>query len=409
MQDIQNTMQKTSLKGVLFISLIAFLAGVFLGPIIKNYVASRTLADTQSVEKVITKSEQFPLLLHVWNILDTDFIEKTPAANDKIYGMIKGLVASYGDPYTEFFDPKETKSFTEEVSGQFEGVGMEVDNKHGLLMVIAPLKDTPSYKAGMKAGDIITKIDDQTTADMTLEEAISKMRGKKGTSVTITVIRKGTAEAFDVTIVRDVIAIPNIEVKKVDGVRVVALYTFTDNSYSEFKNAIADYDPKTEKGLVIDVRGNPGGYLDAAIDIASLFLPSGKIIVSEKSKDDTSLVHRSKGYNTVFQDSQIPVVVLVDGGSASASEILAGALSEQKVATVVGTQTYGKGSVQEFQQLPLDTAIKVTVAQWYTPNGISISKEGLHPDTEVVFDVEAYAKTKKDSQLEKALQIIQSQ
>lgn len=399
--------KKTVTRSVLLAGIvIAFVVGVVLGPKIRLYVSSRSLTDAQSVESVITKSEQFSLLTRVWNILDTSFIADRPAADDKLYGMIKGLVASYGDPYTEFFDPKEAKEFSEEVGGAFEGVGMEVDKKDGVIVVIAPLKNTPAYNAGIKAGDIIVKIDGEPATNMSLEEAIQKMRGKKGTHVILTIMREGEAEPREVDIERDTISVPSIDVVKKDGIRIVSLYTFTENSYTDFKSAIDDYDPAVEKGLIIDLRANPGGYLDAATDIGSLFVPAGKVIVREKSRDESEVVHRSKGVKSAFQDAHIPVVILVDGGSASASEILAGALHEHNIATLVGTQTYGKGSVQEYQELPLGTSIKVTVAQWYTPEGVSISKEGLKPDVIIPFDVASFQKNKTDNQLQKAIEII---
>ncbi len=401
------TSKKMFSKSVLVTAIIvAFVAGIIVGPKIKTYVLSRSITDAESVDSVIKNSAQFPLLTHVWNILDSSFIAERPTADEKLYGMIKGLVASYGDPYTEFFDPKEAKQFSEEVGGAFEGVGMEVDKKDGLIVVIAPLKDMPAYKAGIKAGDVIIKIDSEPTTSMSLEEAIQKMRGKKGTKVTVTILRENQAEPQDITIERDTITVPSIDVVKKDGVRIVSLYTFTENSYNDFKNAIADFDATVEKGLIIDLRTNPGGYLDASTDIASLFVPAGKVIVREKSRDETEVVHRSKGTKSPFQDKKIPIVILVDGGSASASEILAGALREHDIATLVGTQTYGKGSVQEYQELPLGTSIKVTVAQWYTPNGVSISKEGLKPDIEEHFNVEEFQKNKRDNQLERAIEII---
>lgn len=406
MENSPYVQSKSSLKPLLFVAVIAFVVGAFAGPHIRNYVASRAITDAQSVQSLIENSEQLPILVQVWNRLDADFINETPSANDKLYGMIKGLVASYGDPYTEFFDPKEAKEFSEQVSGAFEGIGLEVDNKEGIIVVVAPIKNTPAYKAGIKSGDIIAKIDGETTAQLSLEEAIKKMRGKKGTHVVLTVLRQDTAEPIVFDLTRDTISVPIVEVKHINDVRIVALYTFTENSYKEFKEAVSDYDPKKEKGLIIDLRSNPGGYLDASVDIASLFLEAGEVVLREQSKDKKETVYRSKGYKTVFQNNAVPVVILVDGGSASASEILAGALSEKGNAIIVGTQTYGKGSVQEYQELPLGTSMKVTVAEWHTPNDVSISKEGLKPDVVLPLDVDLYAKEQRDNQIEKAIEII---
>jgi carboxyl-terminal processing protease len=344
-----------------------------------------------------------------WQLLDEKFVEthqhKAVTDEDKVYGAIKGLAAAYGDPYTVFFPPEENKSFQTEISGNFEGVGMEMGIKNNVLTVIAPLKDSPASKAGIKAGDLILQINGTTTESMSVDQAVQLIRGKKGTSVTLTVLSENAKQAHEVTIVRDVINIPTIETEqRKDGVFVIKFYTFTENSHVLFKQAIQKFVQTGSNKLILDLRGNPGGYLDSSIDIASWFLPSEAIVVTEDTNGNgKNQVYTSHGYN-IF-NKNLKMVILVDGGSASASEILAGALQQHNIAKLVGTKTFGKGSVQQLVPLTKDTSLKITIAQWLTPNGTSISAQGLKPDIEIPFTPED-AEKKKDPQMDKAIELL---
>ena len=359
-------------------------------------------------EPEVATSVDFTPFWKVWNILN----EKSPSSKnisdqEKVWGAVQGLASSMDDPYTVFFPPDESKAFEDSISGQFGGVGMEVGIKDKILTVIAPLKDTPAYKAGIKSGDKILKIDKKSSADLTIEKAIMLIRGEKGTTVTLTIFKEGEKDSRDVSIVRDTIEIPTLdsELRKEDGVFVIKLYSFSANSAILFQTALQKFADSGSNKLILDLRGDPGGYLDSAVSMASWFLPGGKpILIEDYGDKEKEKIYRSRGYD-VFAEGNLKMVILVDGGSASASEILAGALSEHGVAKLVGTQTYGKGSVQEVVPITDTTSLKVTIAKWYTPNGVSISEKGLTPDFIVKF-TQKDADAKKDPQMDKALEIV---
>ena len=343
-----------------------------------------------------------------WNALEKRFVvthasSTFPSAKDRMYGAIEGLAASYSDPYTVFFPPEEAKQFAETISGSFAGVGMEIDVKDGMLTVVAPLKGTPAEAAGVKSGDQIAAINGKFTDGISIEKAVSQIRGPAGTTVDLTVIRAGKRIEF--TIVRATIQVPETEdgLDAESGVYHIALYEFTSNSATLFNQALARFRASGLRKLVVDLRGNPGGYLDAAVDIASHFLPEGAIIVTEdfggKEPDN---VHTSYGYADVPAGAKI--VVLVDGGSASASEIFAGALQDHTAATVIGIRSFGKGSVQTLMDLA-DGSLKITVARWVRPSGNSIMDDGVTPDIVVPY-AQADADAKKDPQMERAVQFL---
>ncbi|MCE9585188.1 S41 family peptidase [Candidatus Nomurabacteria bacterium] len=354
----------------------------------------------------LTTQVDFAPFWTVWNKIN----EKSPDASkltdqEKVYGAISGLVGSLNDPYSVFFKPDEAKMFEDDIAGSFSGIGVEVGIKDKILTVIAPLKNTPGYNAGLKPGDKILKIDSKNTSDLTIEKAIKLIRGEKGTIVSLTIFREGEKKAREVKIIRDTIDTPTLDTElRSDGIFVIKLYSFSANSAQLFQEAIQKFvDAKTDK-LVLDLRGNPGGYLDSAIDMSSWFLPSGKTVVVEDFGDKSKQkVHRSKGYD-IFND-KLKFVILIDGGSASASEILAGAMQDNKIAKLVGEQSYGKGSVQEVINVTPDTLLKITIAKWLTPNGTSISKKGLTPDYKVDF-TQKDADVKRDPQMDKAVELL---
>ncbi len=319
----------------------------------------------------------------VWNLLEKKFVASTTTdpvtVSDRLNGAIEGLVGSYDDPYTLFLSPEDAAEFEDDIGGQFSGVGMEVGLRDGLITVIAPLSDSPSEKAGVVAGDVVVKIDGTATDGMTIEEAVRLIRGEIGTDVVLTIYREGELEFKDITITRDTITIPTVDTEVKKGVYIVRLYNFNALSETKIQEALDNYRRRGYEKLVLDLRGNPGGYLQSAIAIAGYFLPEGSVVVREHFGENIEeQVYRSQG-KKVADFSPDNLVVLIDGGSASASEILAGALSEQKVATTIGTKTFGKGSVQELVRLPSGASLKVTVARWLTPNGVSLSENGLEP------------------------------
>lgn len=285
---------------------------------------------------------------------------------------------------------------------------MQIDNdSQGNVVVVAPLKDSPAQKAGVLAGDIVIAIGATSTLGMTVEEAVQLIRGPIGSTVTIQVVRKDTPKPIDISIVRDTINIPIIKTTKLDnGVFDIELYSFSENSADLFRNALREFIQSGDHKLLLDLRGNPGGYLDAAVNMASYFLPPGTTIVTEDFKGkQENITHRSLGYNVFASDPNFKMAILIDQGSASASEILSGALQQNNVAKLVGTRSFGKGSVQQLMDLGGGAELKVTIARWLTPNGSSISDGGLHPNIEATTSIELI-KQKLDPQKDAAVKYL---
>jgi len=345
----------------------------------------------------------------VWELLDSKFVgaSTTKAVTDeeKLDGAIAGLVAAYGDPYTMYFPPADAEIFEGDISGNFGGVGMEVGMRENVVTVIAPLPDSPAKAAGILSGDAIIKIDGVTTEGMGVDEAVKKIRGEKGTDVALTLVRKDATDLIEVKVVRDTINIPTIKTERKDGVFIIALYNFSAISEAKMTEALREFIKSGDKKLVLDLRGNPGGYLQSAVNIASFFLPMGKVVVRENYGDDKEEdEYRSSGKD-LHAIRDFKMAVLIDGGSASASEILAGALGEHGVAKLIGAQSFGKGSVQELVSLDDGSSLKVTIARWFTPNGVSISKSGLTPDIPVEFKIED-REANRDPQMDAALKYL---
>lgn len=352
----------------------------------------------------------FALFWKAWNTVNEKFVRtkvaSTTTDQDKVYGAIKGMVDSINDPYTVFFPPAEATSFESEIEGNFEGVGMEMGIKGEVLTVITPLKGSPAEKAGIRPGDKVIQIEGKMTTDYSIDQAVKLIRGKKGTSVTLLVVREGVEKPIEIKIIRDTINLPTIDTKldPKTNIFTIKLYTFSAQSAALFRNALREFVESKSNKLILDLRGNPGGFLDSAVDMASWFLAPGKAVVMEDyGNGKTQVVERSRGYN-IFNEN-LRMIILIDGGSASASEILAGALSEYGKAKLVGTKSFGKGSVQEYIKLNSETALKVTVARWLTPNGKSISEGGLTPDVEVKLTAEDVV-AGRDLQMNKAIELL---
>jgi len=342
----------------------------------------------------------------VWNLMEEKFVSSSStdsiSIEERIQGAISGLVKSYGDPYTVFLPPTDAAEFDETISGNFGGVGMEVGIRNEVVTVIAPLPDTPAESAGIVAADIIVRIDETSTEGMGIDEAVRLIRGEKGTDVLLTVYREGEFELLEISVTRGTINIPTVKTEKRDDVFIISLYSFNALAEAKMQDALKEYSKSGTKKLVLDLRGNPGGFLQSAVSIGSYFIPAGEVIVRENFGDGSAEeLYRSSG-KTLGKAAPEEMVVLIDGGSASASEILAGALSQHGIATLIGKTTFGKGSVQELIDLPKGSSLKVTIARWFTPDGTSISIEGLAPDI-VIERTPQQVMADEDPQLEAAI------
>lgn len=321
--------------------------------------------------------------------------------SDLIDGAKKGMVSGLGDQYSQLFTYNETEEFYNNMEGEFEGIGIELINRDGKLTIVDTLKNTPAEEVGLQSNDLIYKVDDIETLDWSSEAAVKVIRGEKGSKVKITVIRGGETKEFDIT--RTSISNPSVKWEINDGVGMLEISRFGESDTVKLaRQAANEFVDRGVKSIVLDLRGNGGGYVDAAVDVASLWMKSGQTITTEKKGELAISEGKSGKTNTLYG---IKTVVLIDGGSASASEILAGALQDYGLAEIVGTQSYGKGSVQTLRTLSGGASLKITVAKWYTPNGRNIDESGITPDVEVKFDNELYKKDGIDNQLEQAIKL----
>ena len=377
---------------LIFLSLlfVVFSVGVFVG-------YSQVVCQTCKPETV-----DFSLFWDAYGKLHENFINPEKISDQKIiYGAISGMTESLDDPYTSFFDPAQAKAFQQDLSGSFDGIGIEIGIKKDQLTVIAPLKGTPSEKAGLKPGDQIIKINGKNTADITTDEAVNIIRGKKGTAVTLTIFREGWKDTQDFKIIRDTIKLNSVEWELKDGdIALIRIHQFDQVLSSDFKNIAFEILKSPAKKIVLDLRNNPGGYLEVSQDIAGWFLENGQVVTIEDfGKNKPEQIYRTEGNAGL---AGFPVVVLINRGSASASEILAGALRDNRNIKLIGEKSFGKGSVQEVVNLNgSESFLKITIAKWLTPKRASISEVGLDPDVKV----EANGGS-EDAQLEKALEII---
>ncbi len=347
----------------------------------------------------------FDMFWSVWDLVKSEYVDQPVSDKDLYYGALSGLVSGLKDPYTTFFDPKEAQAFNQQLDGTFFGIGAEIGlDKDGNVVVIAPLPETPAAKAGIRSDDHILAIDGTDTTGMTVNEAVDRIRGEKGTTVTLTILHTDAKATAEIPIVRDEIKTKSVKWEmRDDGIAVVTVSIFNEDTVGLFTSAVDDIKKQKAKGLILDLRNDPGGLLDAAIHLAGFWM-DGKTAVIEESGGDRK-EFPAAGPNSL---SDMPTVVLVNGGSASASEILSGALQDYHMATLVGEKTFGKGSVQQYRDLPDGSAVKITIAHWLTPLGRSINKEGIAPDTEVKFTLEDL-NAKRDPQLQAALDLLKKE
>ena len=408
-------LQKINNKITLLILLILLLGGSFYGG-----VKFEKFKNDSAVDQIITQidnkdlgqpaSIDFGLFWTALNKLEEKFVdqEKLQDKRNLVYGAIEGMVNSLGDPYTAFLKPEESKKFEEQINGSFGGVGIEIGIRKNLLTVIAPIKDTPAFKAGILAGDIIIKINDKDASGLTTDEAVTQIRGKKGTSVKLTIQRNGDKDPREFNLTREEIKIPTIDWKLLENnVAHIQLFTFNRNIDADFAKVAKEVLASKAEKIILDLRNNPGGILDSAVNIAGWFLDPNQTVVSEKFADKTETILKTSNNG---QLKKYPLVIIINKGSASASEILAGALRDNRGVKIVGETSFGKGSVQELVELftgNKKSTLKITIAKWFTPNGISISDNGIKPDYEIKKDTEETEEDPlKDPQLEKALEII---
>jgi carboxyl-terminal processing protease len=392
----------TVISGVLVAILVAP-AGYALGYRKGNYQATTLTSDGAKAEA------DYSVYWEAWNVLKRNFVSADKKTDkDLLYGSISGLASAFGDPHTVFFPPEEGKAFTEQVNGEFGGIGAEIAQKDGLIQVQTPLKGTPSERAGLISGDFILKIGVTSTENMDVNSAVQLIRGEPGTKVTLNVFRKDKwVQPRDIVITREKIEVPTLDTKYYDNNKIVgiSLYQFNPNSSRRFYEAATDALLKGSKGIIFDLRNNPGGYLDVANELAGWFVNRGTLVVSERFKSGPDEQFLAAGNGAL---KALPVVILINGGSASASEILAGALRDIRGAKIVGEKSYGKGTVQQMMELKDGSSLKVTIAHWVMPSGTILDHNGITPDIEVK-PTDEDIKNKKDVQLEKALEVLRAE
>lgn len=366
-----------------------------------------SVTSKNSLPAYLNKDLDFKLFWDVWQMVRADFVDKTIPETKLLYGAMSGVVDSLGDPYSVFLEPKIAQEFADDLKGSFEGIGAEIGIKNNTLTVIAPLSESPAEKAGLRAGDKILMIDKTDTAGISLDYAVSIIRGAKGTKVKLTILSKDDKEPREVEITRASIIVKSVSWEMKDKIAHIKLMKFNEDTPEAFAKIATEVLAKNPRGIILDMRNNPGGYLTGAINIAS-YWASG-VIVQEKSSERLNGDYKDliQKYDSTSQPylKDIKTIILVNGGSASASEIVAGALQDYKKAQLVGEKTFGKGSVQTLKELPDGSSLKLTIAKWLTPNGRAIDGEGIEPDVKVELTKEDY-NNDKDPQLDKAIELI---
>lgn len=387
--------------GIVLLGLVIFYAGMYVGSANPKEIKVVGVADTTGKEG---GNINFNLFWEAWDIVKDKHLEGEKITNqDLLYGSIMGLVGAFNDPYSVFLPPEDSQKFQEDVGGNFGGVGMEIEVKERRLMVVAPLAGTPAAEAGIRAGDYIAEIDGEPTEGLSVDEAVKKIRGEIGTTVKLTVSRSAWPEPKEISIKRANIQVPTLEWEMKGDVAYVKLMSFNNNTIPLFYEAMIKSLFSGAKGMVLDLRDNPGGFLEVATRMTGWFVKNGEVVVSEEFRSGERNEFRAAGNEALVN---FPVVVLVNKGSASAAEILAGVLRDLKEAPLVGETTFGKGTVQELEALSDGSLIKVTVGHWVLPSGKIIGKEGITPDVEVKITEDDIA-AKRDPQLEKALSILE--
>jgi len=384
-----------------FVFMLGWNAGVSHSQI-RQGISPKTKVTTPSGQ---TETINMQLFWDAWNVLSSNYVDPHAlVTEDMVFGAIKGMVASVKDPYTSFMTPKENREFMESMQGYLEGIGAELTLRNGLLTVISPLKNSPAQRAGLQPEDIIYKVDGNSTEDMTLEEAVMNIRGEKGSTVNLTILRANRAEPIEMSIVRDEINVNSIDWNMEGDIAVIEINQFGDNTKQEFSKAISEILSRRPTGVVLDLRYNGGGYLDGSIDITSEFLEDEKVVtIKRRNPEEDEVIY----VNGQARMANIPLVVLINRGSASASEIVAGAVQDNNRGIVIGENSFGKGTVQTVENLIGGSSLRVTIAKWFTPNDQNINEEGITPDIIVERTVEDF-EAGNDPQLDKAIEYLEN-
>lgn len=402
---------------VIFVVIIGgggFMTGLVYG---QKAELARRLADPQAVllgklsglyqqdkQGRLSSDIDFSLFWQTWDLIKANYVDQDKLTDKQMfYGALSGLVSSVDDPYTVFMNPEESKLFNEDLTGTFSGIGAEVGLRNDVITIIAPLAGTPAERAGLRSGDKVYAIDKQSTVGLTVDEAVKKIRGDKETTVTLTIARNGD-KLRDISITRDTIVVKSVVTNydQASGLYTITVSNFNADTEPLFQAAIQDIERQKPRGLILDLRNNPGGYLDAAVAIASFWISDGVIVSEQFSNQSATQPQHARGLAPL---AGLPTVVLINQGSASASEIVAGALMDHQQATTIGKTTYGKGSVQVVRDLPDGSMVKITTAKWLTPNGTSINDKGIKPNIEVELTEDDFNKN-VDPQMVKARQFL---
>ncbi len=399
---------KQSTRLINIIIFIICLAITFGGGYLAGIYQTQETTPKEVIKELINKSDDrqldtidFNLFWEVWDTLTEKYYYQPVTEEDLFYGALQGLANSLGDPYTIFLDPQTSADFVDEINGQIEGIGAELAVKNDLLTVVSSLPNTPAEKAGLTTGDVILAIGEMDTSDLALDYAINLIRGPADTSITLTVLKAASQEIVTLEITREKIVVDSVTWKMEGNIAYIQIRHFNSDTAAKFNQATTEILASDAQGIILDLRNNPGGYLDQSILIASQFIEEG-VVVYEEYSDQSRKEYKAVGE---AQLAGYPMVVLINQGSASASEILAGALKDYQIASLVGKTTFGKGLVQDFEQFSDGSSLKITVAKWLTPQGNSIDQTGITPDYELDLTKDDFNQN-KDPQLAKALELL---
>ncbi len=399
---------KKVLWGYTLFSLLTF---AFLGGMVAGTRGRASLREGVVLNKGVlpsgyTQDVDFNEFWQVWNHIRTQYVKQPVSEVKLFYGALSGMTAALEDPYSVFFEPVMAKKFNQELSGTFDGIGAEVGIKNERVTIVAPLPESPALRAGLRPGDAVLAIDGVDTTGMTIDAAVGKIRGPKGTKVKLLLGRKAVKQPFEVEIIRAPIIVKSVRTEFKDGNKIVIIKitSFAEDTIKGLDKAIREVLAKEAKGIILDLRGNPGGYLDAGVAVTGEWVKDSVVLI-ERTADGTEKTYNSNGSARL---SDIPTIILINEGSASASEILAGALQDYGKAKLIGKKTFGKGSVQDYQQFSDGASLKLTIAEWLTPKGGSINKTGIDPDIEVELTEDDY-NADRDPQMDKALEILKQE
>ena len=350
-----------------------------------------------------TETVNMQIFWDTWNILSGKYVDPHVLdSQEMIFGAVSGMVNSLEDPYTSFMTPKENKEFQDSLEGTLEGIGAELTMRNGMITVISPLKGSPAKAAGLRPEDIIIEVDGESVDEITFEQAVMKIRGEKGTSVILTVIRKSSREPINLSIIRDKIKVDSVSWEIKDKIAIIEINQFGNGTRYEFSKAVNDILNQRPEGAILDLRYNGGGYLDGAVDIVSEFIGQGKVVTIKKRNPEEDEIIYTNGQARI---TNTPLVVLINKGSASASEIVAGAIQDNERGYIIGETSFGKGTVQEVENLIGGASLRITVAKWLTPNDNNISEVGITPDLIVERTAEDY-ENDEDPQLDAAIEYL---